>query len=73
MRDMGKIPNAVEVFRTATLAGSALVTLQLTLFKQVKADQPCVFCIATKGFHYLGNGLIALLLNVLQNPFGQPF
>ena len=27
VRDMGKIPNAVEVFRTATLTGSALVTL----------------------------------------------
>ena len=73
MRDMGKIPNAVEVFGTATLAGYALVTLQLTLFKQVKADQPCVFCIATKSRHHLVDGLIAVLLNVLQNPFGQPF
>ena len=65
MRDMGKIPNAVEVFGTTTLASSALVALQLTLFKQVKADQAQVLCIALESGRQLDDGLVAMLLEVL--------
>ena len=39
VRDMGKIPNAVEVFGTPTLDNSLWMALQPTLFKQVKANQ----------------------------------
>ena len=65
MRDMGKIPNAVEEFGTATPASSALVPLQLTLFKQVKTDQAQVLCIALESRRQLDDGLVAMLLEVL--------
>ena len=44
---MGKIPNAVEVFGTPTFASSPWMALQPTLFEQVKANQPSMFCVAT--------------------------
>ena len=70
---MGKIPNAVEVFRTPTFASSPWMALQPTLFEQVKANQPSMFCVATEGSHHLVDGLVAVLLNMLEDPRSQPF
>ena len=65
---MGKIPNAVEVFRPPTFASSPWMALQPTLFKQVEANQPSMFCVATEGGHHLVDGLVAVLLNMLEDP-----
>ena len=70
---MGKITNPIEVFRTSTLASSPWMALQPTLFEQVKANQPSMFCVATEGGHHLVDGLVAVLLNMLEDPRSQPF
>ena len=73
MRDMGKITNPIEVFGTPTLASSPRMALQPTLFKQVKANQPGMFCISTESYHHLVDGHVAVLLNMLKDPRSQPF
>ncbi len=73
MRDTVKIPNAVEIFRPTTLASSSWMALKPTLFKQVKANQPSMFCVATEGYHHLVDGLEPVLLNMLKDPLSQSF
>ena len=70
---MGKITNPIEVFRTSTLSSSPWIAPELTLFKQVETNQPSMFCVATEGYHYLVDGLVAVLLNMLKDPCSQPF
>ena len=70
---MGKIPNAIKVFRSSTLSSSPWMALQLTLFKQVETNQPSMFCVATEGYHHLVDGLVAVLLNMPKDPRSQPF
>ena len=73
MRDMGKITNPIEVFGTPTLASSPRMALEPTLFKQVEANQPSMFCIAAEGGHHLVDGLVAVLLNMFKDPRSQLF
>ena len=70
---MGKITNPIEVLGTPTLAISPLLALEPTLFKQVKTNQPSMFCVATEGCHHLVDGLVAVLLNMFKDPRSQLF
>ena len=70
---MGKITNPIEVFGTSTISSSSWMALEQTMFKQVEANQPSMFCVAAKGGHHLVDGLVAVLLNMLKDPRSQPF
>ena len=65
---MGKITNSIEVFGTPTFASSPWMALEPTLFKQVKADQSKVLCIAFESLRQLVGGLVTVLLNTLEDP-----
>ena len=69
---MGKITNPVEVFGTSTPSSSSRMALEPTLFKQVEANQPSMFCVATEDGHHLVDGLVAVQLNMLKDPCSQP-
>ena len=49
------------------------MALETTLFKQVKANQPSMFCVATEGAHHLVDGLVTVLMNMFKNPPFQLF
>ena len=70
---MGQITNPIEVLGTPTLAISPWVALEPTLFKQVKTNQPSMFCVASESHHYLVDGLVIVLLNMIKDSFPQPF
>ena len=70
---MGKITNPIEVFGTPRLASSPWMALEPTLFKQVKTNQPSMFCVATESYHHLVDGLVTVLFNMLKDSHSQPF
>ena len=65
---MGKITNPIEVFGTSTLPRSPWMALEPTLFKQVYADQSKMLDIAFENIRQLVGGLVAVLLNMLEDP-----
>ena len=70
---MGKITNPIEVFRMSTLSSSSWMALEPTLFKQVEANQPSMFCVASESYHHLVDGLVTMLMNMFKDPRSKPF